>query len=395
MDPSKVCVVIPTSESENDILEANGGHKKVISLQIIFLRNHNFTVHVLSILDQPGLFPKILKFLKEKGESVEQLKNTKRSNFLKNINWITLILLRIPLYLIQEIDYKFVFSINKQINKLCKSYDRVVIINNLGELNPRILSNKNFKILVKHDIQSKLFSYLIDWYIFKKLISIMAQILERMLIKNSDFIITLNDSDKNFFKKFHDNVAVWIPVIFRSSKEIKKTSPEKMIVGFLGSNWDLNIIGANKILEIASKLKNYPNIEFWIVGTVSKTLDKNSVPNNVKLIGWVENLDKCLSKCDIFLNPKIGITSGLEIKALDYLQYNKPIITTSHGATGLPLSNKNSIIEDDLFKWPDHILFLARSPQAIEEMEKKLKEDKTKFQKKMLITIKKILCGGQ
>jgi len=386
MNSSQVCIIIPTTDSKRTLHKATRGDKKLISLQVNFLKKLGYKVEILSILDHPGVFPKIIKFLKSRKVYAERLKTKKHSTFIRNINWTSMALLRVFLYLVQMIDYKFINSMNKQVSELCRHSKKIVILNNGGELNPRVLSNKKHKkILIKYDIQYKLFSYLISGYLFKKLFLPIIQLYEKILIKGSDIIVTLNDSDKYFVEQFHEYGVVWVPILFKNLEEIEESKKEKkIVVGFLGSYWDLNIIGANKVLNIAYELKNFPDIEFWIIGSVGKALKKDNIPKNVKIMGWVDDLDKYLSKCDIFLNPKIGVTSGLEIKVLDYLQYNKPIITTTHGAAGLPLNYGNSIIEDDLSKWPNHILFLASNPEVTERLSERLNKDKKIFQDKMI-----------
>lgn len=379
----KSCILIVKPEPTN---QASKGHEKLISLQINYLKNLGYEIYDLPLSEYSGLYPKLIRLLRNRRKYIEKIKTEKCSQIIRNLNWIFIAILRNFLLLIQRIDYKFITSIEREISKLGNKTKEIFILNNQGILNPKVINKDHCKkILVKHDIQCRLFRYLIDNSFIKKLVQLIIKFYEITTIKNSDIVLVLNEHDREFAVRYNKNAIVWVPVIFKN-KEKKNKKPSKFIVGFLGSYWDLNIIAAKKIIEIASKLTEYDNIEFWIIGSVGKAIKNKkafSIPRNVRIFGWVQDIHEYLSKCDIFLNPKIGITSGLEIKALDYLEHNKPIITTTAGAVGLPLNEENAIIEDDLSKWPEHILFLANNPEIIEKMKEKLIKDKKKFQDKM------------
>jgi len=392
MYPEEVCVVIPTSESEEEIFNSNVGHKKLIYLQYKFLKNNNYKIHILPILKLEGYYPKILKYLKESGKRYEKINVNKATNLINDFHYLLLISLRILLYVSQLLDHQFISSLNLKIKDYSKNYSHTVILNNLGEINSGILLKKWKKILICHDVQSKVYSSFIVSKLIKSPVLLLSKFLEIMQVKNNNIIITLNQSDKNFFQKYHDTVVIWAPFIFQNFDEVKLTEEKKFIIGFLGSNWKFNILASKRIIEIAIKLTEYPQFEFWILGSVGYSIQKEKVPKNVVITGWVDDIDKFLKNCDIFLNPKEGVTSGLEIKALDYLNYNKPIITTSYGAIGLPLSNNSSIIDNDFSKWPDYILYLFKNPKIFEKMKNNLIEEKIDFQRKMLTTINKILC---
>jgi hypothetical protein len=104
-----------------------------------------------------------------------------------------------------------------------------------------------------------------------------------------------------------------------------------------------------------------------------------TLPPNIRLSGWVDDIDLYLGKCDVFLNPKELIQSGSEVKVYEYLKFYRPIITTSSGAIGYPLSIKNSIIDDNVTNWDAHINDLYRDVTKRQDLAERLMHDVNDF----------------
>jgi glycosyltransferase involved in cell wall biosynthesis len=120
---------------------------------------------------------------------------------------------------------------------------------------------------------------------------------------------------------------------------------EKFVIGFLGTLFEPNIIAVKNIIKMASKLQN--NVVFLVIGSVNEAFKKEKTPPNVIFTGYVKDLDPYLALCDAFINIKITPQTGAEIKMLDYLKFDKPIISTSMGVHGFEHC-KNIIIADTI-----------------------------------------------
>ena len=103
----------------------------------------------------------------------------------------------------------------------------------------------------------------------------------------------------------------------------------------------------NKILPELNK--NYPNIEFHIIGEISK-LDNFflSKKNNVKILGKQNKLDRYLinSICGM---ANLNISSGVQTKLLTYMSYGLPVICSKRTSKNfnndvLSYSNDNDLI---------------------------------------------------
>lgn len=90
------------------------------------------------------------------------------------------------------------------------------------------------------------------------------------------------------------------------------------------------------LLEVWPRLcEKYPAIELDIAGSIGKTIStKISIPENVKILGKVDDLQGLYEKIDIAINP-VQMGSGLKIKNIEALSYGKPVVTTARGAEGL------------------------------------------------------------
>ena len=138
-----------------------------------------------------------------------------------------------------------------------------------------------------------------------------------------------------------------------------------LFVGLL--SYQPNIDAVNNICNIIA-----PNcdetVEFIIAGNNPPIL-KNK-PKNVKFLGYVTDLKKCISEADICIAPlKYG--SGTRFKILEYMAMEKPVISTSKGAEGISYTNnKNIIIEDNIINFAPVIVDLLKDEKRKNQLGK-------------------------
>ena len=74
----------------------------------------------------------------------------------------------------------------------------------------------------------------------------------------------------------------------------------------------------------------------------------NSSHPNIKVLGFIENLELYLKGCDLFLNP-VRSGGGIKTKLVEALAYNLTSVSTTHGAVGIDarLCNGKLIIAQD------------------------------------------------
>jgi glycosyltransferase involved in cell wall biosynthesis len=169
---------------------------------------------------------------------------------------------------------------------------------------------------------------------------------------------------------------------------------EPKIVGFIASDYTPNIDSVSWFLErVWSKVPIGSGLEFHIFGGICEAIPKNLSLPNVKLRGFQPDLTSVYSTIDIAINP-VRMGSGLKIKNIEAISNGIPLITTSHGASGLENGIGNSFLvadnEDDFLEMllnlaKNSVLRKQISINAIEWADEKFGEDQC------FIELKKIL----
>ncbi len=168
---------------------------------------------------------------------------------------------------------------------------------------------------------------------------------------------------------------------FKKTKSLKK----HLKLGFLGTYEYLpNREAIDMILDkIAPKL---PNNEFIIAGS---GLPLKSA-NNIKMIGFVNNIDDFFSTVDIFIAPLISGV-GIKTKLFGAIEKSKPIIGTDIAFSGYNAKNQfNCIIENDVNKFSSQIKNLEENKRLYKKLMKNAYTLTPEFSEQ-IIKIKKII----
>jgi len=107
---------------------------------------------------------------------------------------------------------------------------------------------------------------------------------------------------------------------------------------FIASNTPVAVSAALEVIEIAREMSD---VQFIIMGSVSKGIRNADVPVNVEITGIVSDDVKFnfLKTCDFALNLIEG-GAGINVKMFEYFAYGLPVITTEHGARGIDLTDR-------------------------------------------------------
>ncbi|RLG81146.1 MAG: hypothetical protein DRO40_10120 [Thermoprotei archaeon] len=286
-----------------------------------------------------------------KGKKDNKINSTIISKFrwiLINIIWIMQHYFMHPLFL----DRKMIKRIN--------NYDIMILGSILGASFIKKVIKKPKLIVLDHNV-SWLFTYynLERLFLIRRILVTLIRKIEIEAINAADEVWVLTEHDAKILRKDADNpnkIMIFpisdlleiydsqkINIITERSKtlDIYRRLKGKFIIGFIGSLFKPNIIAVRNIIKIASRLPN--NVIFLIIGSVSEAFKNVRVPPNIIFAGYVKDLDAYLALCDAFINPKTTSDTGMEVKMLDYLKFDKPVISTDVGARGFE-NFKNVII---------------------------------------------------
>jgi hypothetical protein len=162
-----------------------------------------------------------------------------------------------------------------------------------------------------------------------------VEAMERLAINKSYAIVYCSKLDNEELKQTY-NFSVpthYIPNGAVVQKEIsyRERFNSKDII-FVGSGHPPNRIAANEVVSIS---KLCPEYNFIIIGGCGDAILKNNLPENVKILGHVDEnvLDQYFKKSFAFINPMFS-GSGTHLKMMKAMSYGIPIITSSVGARG-------------------------------------------------------------
>jgi glycosyltransferase involved in cell wall biosynthesis len=204
-----------------------------------------------------------------------------------------------------------------------------------------------FKILKSEKCVTVCFAHNVDTILAKQeiqsrnpIISLPKYLLtsynEKVTVKYADKIICLNDRDSKNFKQMFDREGdVILPITFPNRKidlESTSTNENKSFL-FVGSDFFPNVEGIKWFIEnVAPKV----TANFRIVGACcgNSQLTSLQLPDNVKLIGYADDLDQEYADATGVIAP-IFKGSGMKTKTIEALSYGKFIYGTSEAFEGI------------------------------------------------------------
>jgi glycosyltransferase involved in cell wall biosynthesis len=118
----------------------------------------------------------------------------------------------------------------------------------------------------------------------------------------------------------------------------KKGIREKVShIGYMASPYSPNVDALKWFIdEIWDQLLRKYDLTLNIYGNIKYTFPESLLLNNKNIIfhGFVDDLEKIYEHSDVIINP-IRCGAGLKIKNVEALGYGLPLITTTHGSSGM------------------------------------------------------------
>jgi len=191
---------------------------------------------------------------------------------------------------------------------------------------------------------------------------------ERMYIKKADLLLTVSEVDRKFFSGYFDSsrIAV-IPTgvdtdYFRPLPGNER--PHRLV--FTGSlDWMPNDDGASYFLkEVLPHIRSeIPEVTLCIAGrNPSSDLKALARSCGVEVTGWIEDIRSCIREAAVYVVP-LRAGGGTRLKIFEAMAMGKPIVSTTIGAEGLPVTDgQNICIHDDARDFATAVVHLLRDP---------------------------------
>ena len=175
--------------------------------------------------------------------------------------------------------------------------------------------------------------------IYSKHLSQQLKNYESVALRNVDHVLSISNSDAEWFEKLLPNTSV-----LQTSIEVS-TEPANYELNdfyFLGAaDWPPNLEALNWLLTEVLAEKNF-DFQIHIAG---KNLDPKLYKDhpNVTNHGEINNADVFIKNHGIALIP-LQTGGGVKMKVLEALKHGKPCITTNEGMRGLTLKNQENVL---------------------------------------------------
>lgn len=159
---------------------------------------------------------------------------------------------------------------------------------------------------------------------------------ELNIYKCYDYIILIQKRDfENIAKEIDTANLLLVPhPAILEKKEICKQAKN---VGYIASSYVPNIDALNWFVNnVWDNIYKKHDLVLNVYGNVHHGFpsELNMIDNNIIFHGFIDDLEKVYDNLDIIVNP-IRCGAGLKIKNVEALGYGIPLITTTHGASGI------------------------------------------------------------
>lgn len=248
--------------------------------------------------------------------------------------------------------------INEDLEKIIKildnkDYEYIFVSSSLFGYILNILNRRfrNLKsILFYHNIE---ISFRKDMYlseknkikkIYKYILYLNYCSLEKKATKAASYLITLNQRDAEEIEKFYNRkVDIILPTTLEDQytglKCIDKNQKELL---FVGSNFFGNTQGLEWFLD-----EIYPNLQevrLTVVGKGMEYLSNKYNFKNLKVLGYVENIEEVYARADAVILPIIS-GSGMKTKTAEAMMYGKYMFATDEALVGYESYIQDSFVD--------------------------------------------------
>ena len=154
----------------------------------------------------------------------------------------------------------------------------------------------------------------------------------------------VNHQDEIPFSIFHFGSMDWMP-------------NEEAVLWFVNNVWDM-------------VLQKMPQAKFYIIGRgITAKIQILNKPN-VVVVGKIESAEKVYHQYSIMVVPLLS-GSGMRIKMIEGMAYGKPIVSTTIGAEGIPVtSGTNCLLADSPTDFANALINLLESKEKKKVLQK-------------------------
>jgi sugar transferase (PEP-CTERM/EpsH1 system associated) len=177
--------------------------------------------------------------------------------------------------------------------------------------------------------------------------------LERRYLRQADAVLTVSDTDREFFAKYVPREKI---TTVQTGVDVDYFRPaaaavQPNVLVFTGSmDWMPNEDGILFFVdEILPRIRReIPAAEFWVVGRSPTARVKKLAARDTKIriTGTVDDIRPYMDEAAVYVVP-LRIGGGTRIKIFEAMAEGKAVVSTTIGAEGLPVTAEQNIIIAD------------------------------------------------
>lgn len=237
-------------------------------------------------------------------------------------------------------------KVREEIIRKAKNYNTIFIdYSQYGQVAQDLKLRYSSKKIITH-FHNIEFEYALSasslFFPFNILQSLLVRRTEKKACQYSDSLIFLSSRDAAYYAEAQKKSVVCPPAMPDMGKKNLKKSEGKIRILFCGSYFKPNVSG---ILWFCSEVFPYISAHLSIVGFGMEKLKKQIRNQDVNIIGTVENVAPYYQQSDIVIAP-IFKGSGMKIKSIEALMFDKPLVGTTEALVGIPVDSHKIISAD-------------------------------------------------
>lgn len=186
-------------------------------------------------------------------------------------------------------------------------------------------------------------------------------------VRRAKYILALQDKEANYFKHLSPLSKVLTIYSYYIIQDLPLTYNHNIVM--LSSGGQLNYSGIEWFLkEIWPRiLDSFPECYLHIAGSLCNLLKNPSLPDHVKLHGYVDSPEKLYKLGDVAINPCFSGT-GLKIKTFEALTYGRVIMCHPHSTEGIYRKEQAPVFASTDYKdWIKELRKLWENTEYIKE----------------------------
>ncbi len=246
------------------------------------------------------------------------------------------------------------------------------------------LEDEDIPILMKERARQSI-SPLVKWIFFIEFI--LSKRFEQKRLTHVSQIWTIShQKDHRFRKEYSLEVRKMPTVITFKNNSFSKQSKHIVFVGLL--SWSENEHALVWFLKHCwdDIHQKYPDTIFYIVGQKATRKLRMLVDGkrNVKLVGFVKNLNEVYQKCAVAVSPVL-VNVGIKMKILNYLSYGLPVVATNSSVKGLV--DTEGVVKSNESNFAKKVKILLSDGKLRNELSKKAEKNiKLNYSRDKLLT---------